>query len=276
MHEEPTTPDLVECVRVILEAADRADFDTIMSFYSPAATWEVRGGGTFSGVEAIRALFEDYYEPYEELRVEVDEVRDFGNGVVLAVNRQTARFVGSAVDVRTREAFIYVWEEGKVVQVVMVQDIGEAHATAEQLARDRRQQLPEHVTLVRSIITDWERGDWSRSDWADPDIELVLVDGPSPGRWKGIAEIAVGARTAVIDAWEDYRLEAVEYRDLGDARVLVLFHALGRGKASGIALDQGMRGEPSANVFHIRASRVIRIDAYFGASRALAELGLSG
>jgi hypothetical protein len=33
MSEEPTTPDLVERVHVIQEAADRADFDTILQFY---------------------------------------------------------------------------------------------------------------------------------------------------------------------------------------------------------------------------------------------------
>jgi hypothetical protein len=30
--DESTTPDLVERVRVILEAADRADFDAILEF----------------------------------------------------------------------------------------------------------------------------------------------------------------------------------------------------------------------------------------------------
>jgi len=39
MTEESTTPDLVEKVRVMLEAADRADFDAALAFYAPDAVW---------------------------------------------------------------------------------------------------------------------------------------------------------------------------------------------------------------------------------------------
>jgi ketosteroid isomerase-like protein len=120
-----------------LEAADRADFDTILAFYHPEAIWEVPGFGTYEGVETIRALFQDYYRPYEELRVYVEEIRDFGGGVVLAVNRQTARVTGSSMDVRTREAFLYVWDDDRIVKVTMYQDLDEARAAAERLAQER-------------------------------------------------------------------------------------------------------------------------------------------
>jgi ketosteroid isomerase-like protein len=44
MSEESMTPDLVEHVRAILEAADRADFDSILAFYAPDAVWELGAG----------------------------------------------------------------------------------------------------------------------------------------------------------------------------------------------------------------------------------------
>ena len=43
----------------------------------------------------------------------------------------------------------------------------------------------ENVEVVRSICAAWDRGDYSSVAWADPDIEFVTADGPSPGSWRG-------------------------------------------------------------------------------------------
>ena len=40
--------------------------------------------------------------------------------------------------------------------------------------------------VVRSICEPWARGDFSSSDWVHPEIEFVIADGPSPGRWIGL------------------------------------------------------------------------------------------
>ncbi len=79
---------------------------------------------------------------------------------------------------------------------------------------------------------------------------------------------------AFLSAWEDYRIEPVEYRPLDDERVLVLVKSYGRGKSSGVELGDGTRGRGGATVFHIRDGRVIRLAAYFDRARALADLGL--
>jgi ketosteroid isomerase-like protein len=137
MPEEFTTPDLVELTRRQFEFADRADWDAILETYARDAVWELRGGGTFEGAAAIRELWVDYFSAYEEFEIETEEILDFGNGVILAVNQQIARLVGSASHIETREAFVYTWVGSVVVRVTMYRDIDEARAAAEQLAQER-------------------------------------------------------------------------------------------------------------------------------------------
>jgi hypothetical protein len=42
----------------------------------------------------------------------------------------------------------------------------------------------------------------------------------------------------VLDAWEELRFEADEYRALDDERILVLYRWSGRGKGSGLEIGQ--------------------------------------
>jgi ketosteroid isomerase-like protein len=129
-----------------------------------------------------------------------------------------------------------------------------------------------NVDLVRSIFAAWERGDYSSADWAHPEIEYATPDGPEPGSWTGLAGMAEGAR-ANLNAWQGFRFEAEEYRELDDERVLVLYHISGRGKSSGLEL--GQMGAKGASLFHVRADKVTRLVQYWDRGRALAELGLA-
>src|SRR5690242_14469165 len=87
----------------------------------------------------------------------------------------------------------------------------------------------ENLDLVRSIYAALDRGDYSSADWADPDIEFVIIDGPAPGSWSGVAQMAQAWRD-ILSAWDGYRSETEEYRDLGGGHVLVLVRAVaGRG-----------------------------------------------
>jgi ketosteroid isomerase-like protein len=130
----------------------------------------------------------------------------------------------------------------------------------------------ENVELVRSICAAWHRGEYGAVDWAHPDIEFVVVDGPQPGTWAGLAGMAEGWRTW-LSAWEDFSQQADVYRAVDEERVLVFFRCSGRGKTSGLDLVQ-MHPE-MAGVFHVREGRVTRFDAYVDRARALEALGLS-
>ena len=134
--------------------------------------------------------------------------------------------------------------------------------------------MSENLDLVRSIYADWERGEYfgGSGEWVDPEIEFVVDGGPEPGRWTGLDGLIEGART-ILNVWEDWRPEADEYRELDDERVLVFVRYSGRGKASGLDLDQV--ATKGAAVCHVRAGKITRVVRYWDRERALADLGLT-
>ena len=131
--------------------------------------------------------------------------------------------------------------------------------------------MSENLGLVHSIYAEWERGDFSSVEWADPEIEWVMTWGPAPGTSTRLAGMAEGWRN-FLSAWDWYRVEADEYRELDDGRVLVLIRCDASGKTSGLELTQ-VRTD-SATVFHIRDGKVVKLFVYMDRERALADLGL--
>jgi ketosteroid isomerase-like protein len=126
-----------------------------------------------------------------------------------------------------------------------------------------------NLDLVRSIYAAWERGDFSSARWAHPEIDFEFADGPEPGRWGGLEEMA--ARYGDwLRGWRDFRAAPEEYLVVDDQRILVLVQNSGRGHASGLELEQ----RSAANLFEIREGRVTRFVLYWDRDRALADLGL--
>jgi hypothetical protein len=126
---------------------------------------------------------------------------------------------------------------------------------------------------VRSIYAARESGDYSSIDWADPQIEYVLVDGPSPGAFTGLSELTRATRE-LLSPWEDVRIVVDAYRELDGERVLVLLRMDLRGKTSGLELD-APRWTRGAEVVQIKDGRVTRIVKHFERDRGLVDLGLA-
>jgi ketosteroid isomerase-like protein len=127
-----------------------------------------------------------------------------------------------------------------------------------------------NLDIVRAIYAAWERGDFSSAAWADPQIEFAFAGGPEPGSWTGLAGMAEGYREW-LRAWEDFRAKPEEYRVLDGERVLVLVRNSGRGKTSGLELEE----QSVANLFHLRQGKVTRIVVYLDREQAFADLGLA-
>jgi ketosteroid isomerase-like protein len=74
----------------------------------------------------------------------------------------------------------------------------------------------------------------------------------------------------ILEPWEVVRREPEEMIDLGDDRVLALIHLTGRGKGSGIEVDN--RG---ADLVTYKKGKLVRWVAYQDRAQALEAAGLS-
>ncbi len=138
-REESTTPDLVELTRELVEAQG---VDSTMRFFGPASVYDlsVVGAGVFEGSAAIRGFLEDWLSSYDETTDVVEEITEFGNGVILAVIRGQGRPAGSPADVQVyaRRSAVTVWEHDLIERVTIYRDVDEARAAAERFAKERR------------------------------------------------------------------------------------------------------------------------------------------
>jgi ketosteroid isomerase-like protein len=139
MPEESTTPDLVERLRLFFAAASRRDLDTLTTFYASDAVLDLSdlGLGTYEGADAIRALFEDWFRSYAEYETTADEILRFGENVILTINTQMARLPGSSGFVRLHDAYVFLFEDGLIARHTPYQNINQARAAAERLAKER-------------------------------------------------------------------------------------------------------------------------------------------
>jgi ketosteroid isomerase-like protein len=138
MSEDFTTPDLVELVRRQLEAVNGRDLDAVMSLCPPDGIYDTGGAfGVYEGPVAIRDFLEEWWGLFEELRFELEEVLDLGNGVTFSVVREDARPVGSTGYVRRREAYVIEWADGMAAHLTVHDDIDEGRAAAERLAESK-------------------------------------------------------------------------------------------------------------------------------------------
>jgi ketosteroid isomerase-like protein len=134
------------------------------------------------------------------------------------------------------------------------------------MARDR-------VDVARRSVDAYNRRDvdGSFAELVTPDFEFY----PGTGRAleQGVYRGREGAERFLVETvenWEEpLQNVAEEFRDLGD-RVFVLGRLRGRGKASGVPVDQ-----PYAAILDFRGDRIWRNRVYLDRAEGLRAAGLS-
>src|SRR6516165_8700184 len=115
MSQEPTTPDLEERFRRSVEALARGDSNDAVAIFTERAVFDMSpvGIGIFEGRDAIRDLFADWVDPYEEYKAECEEFRDLGNATTFAVVLHGGRPAGASGFVDVRHSYTMTWTYGQ-------------------------------------------------------------------------------------------------------------------------------------------------------------------
>jgi uncharacterized protein len=124
----------VELVRRVLEARNRGDMNTVMSYAAPDIEFDLSASaGTFAGIyrghRAVRRLWAAWSEVFSHMHWEAEELIDAGDAVVVPV-RFHARGRGSGVETVTRAVHVYWIEDGKVVRYRQLPNRADAFAAA--------------------------------------------------------------------------------------------------------------------------------------------------
>jgi ketosteroid isomerase-like protein len=139
VSHENTPRDLEAISRIQIDAVNRRDIDAAMRFAATDFVYDTSpsGLGVYEGHEAVKAFITEYWAAFDELRFELEELVNLGHGIVLSIQRQHARPVGSSATVEAREAHVIEWVASKVKRITVYIDIDAARGAAHRLAASK-------------------------------------------------------------------------------------------------------------------------------------------
>ena len=136
--EDVTTPGPMELTRHFYEVMDREwDFDALAGFFATDAVWDLSEShlGIY-GAASIRDFLVDYWATWEDHHHEVEEVLDFGSGVLSVAIREDGCPKGSTARVQARHFQVFEWDRRKIVRITGHPDIDEARAAVNAAPRN--------------------------------------------------------------------------------------------------------------------------------------------
>jgi uncharacterized protein len=113
----------VEAFKRGLEAGNRGDIKTLLEVLDPDVAWHsalhaLLGGETmvFRGHDGVREMLRDLYEAFDEIHIEISEIRDLGDRLV-AIGSTRARGKASGADVESPIGFVTEVKNGKTTSI---------------------------------------------------------------------------------------------------------------------------------------------------------------
>jgi ketosteroid isomerase-like protein len=122
----------VEAFKRGLEAGNRGDVETLLGVLDPEVEWHtalhalMAGNATvYRGHAGVREMLRDMYEAFDEIQIEVSEVRDLGDRLV-PIGRTRARGRESGAETESPIAWVVEFKNGKAISLRAYLDPTEA------------------------------------------------------------------------------------------------------------------------------------------------------
>jgi ketosteroid isomerase-like protein len=126
----------VDLVRRLYEAVAARDSDAVLSIYDPELVWDhtnntelarLVGGTVYHGHEGLQDWSRQFYEAWENVTAELEDVIDAGDDRVVAVLNYRGRGRVSGLEVEfTRMAGIFTIRDARVVRADWYRDEADA------------------------------------------------------------------------------------------------------------------------------------------------------
>jgi len=127
----------VETFKRGVEAGNRKDIETLLEVLDPEIAWHsalhalLEGeAAEFRGHDGVREMFRDLYDAFDEIHIELSEIRDLGDRLV-AIGRTHAHGGASGADVETPIGFVTEFKDGRAISIRAYLDPKDALEAAE-------------------------------------------------------------------------------------------------------------------------------------------------
>jgi ketosteroid isomerase-like protein len=111
------TGDPSDIVRAVISAYNERDMDSMLARFDPDVVWHTTPGflwpGPYRGREAVRGLFERWWQGWDTGYAEADELVE-SNGAVMVSADVHGRSAGDGLDVHVRLTWVFHVREGLI------------------------------------------------------------------------------------------------------------------------------------------------------------------
>jgi ketosteroid isomerase-like protein len=118
----------VEIIRAAIDALNKGDLDAYLKDFAPDFELDfLRAVGPVRGVfklDQVRALLDEFFDQWEAVRFEADELIDAGEDVVGTLATSSRGREG--IEVTAHTAWVFTFREGKVVRQGYYEDKAQA------------------------------------------------------------------------------------------------------------------------------------------------------